>query len=429
MTGTNLRAGGRLPALALTFGLLLLTAACDTADLEPFGQVTVQGTVSESLDYSSEPEGVSDAEVSAYAFNADGSLQALGSTVTTDAQGRYTLTVQGTDRPVRIQATAAGETEAGYATTIEAGGARGGTVRAAPMTSESRAQAHVHAQAIVNSPQFSVADALALVSGHTAASIDGGATTLEHVAASARSALDAETAWMAHAQGGNLGASAAEQARLARIDAYADFRTAIHAAANENQRREAVEAFYLDYNRAYAGAGASELQQAHAASVAARASQRFVGTADATGRFSTTLRANLRAALAAAHAVEEEFRASGASQTRLNALAQARTDYMAARGAATSAQHVIEANVAYRNAVRAELAAESGLSTAQIDAAFAATLAARAALDTAVQGAAHAQAVADAHATFFPAAVEAAQASLGMEQSFGANIVGTLAAF
>lgn len=413
----------RIAPLALAAAFLGMVTGCDSTS--PMDQeVMLQGAVTTGAGYSDATgEPVEDAQVRAYRVTTDGQLVALNGMAVTNSEGRYTLSAATSSEPVIVRAEQNGMA---YSALIEEGAATGGTVQVAPMTRESAAQADVFARSYGLDARFTAADAAVLVGAGTAASLEAGTTTADDVAAAAVAATKSEVAFARHAQGGAQTEAQVNDARTARLAAYADFRTQLAGASNQQARRQAVEAYHSAFAGAYAGM--NHTQRAHVAASGAGASARFAGTTDTEGRFHTAHGARSMAALSAGLSVEEEFRASGASQARLATLAAAREAYMASMYAATSAEAASAAAATYRAAVRSELAAELGVSAGAIDAAFAATGTAATALDAAVTAAGTAEAVAEAYTAFFTSAYEAAEASLGTDAAFGARVVSTLSA-
>lgn len=375
---------------------------CDSADLAT--EVTLEGRVVAEGNAS-----VEGAAVTVSRLEADGQRRPVEGEARTDAQGRFALTIPATTDALVVEATN-GSLRAAAA--LEAGAASGTRSRVAVPTLSARttAQTEVFVAARAAGADVDVADAAAHVGAQTASWMRGGAVTATRAAAALRAAVEAETRYAQQA-----GSASAAAVRRARAQAYADLRAQLQ---GMTEQARAFEAFEEAYVRASAGAGLSLTRQAEASVAGASAAARFAGTTDATAAFRASQQARALAALALALAVEQEFRAAGASQGRLHALAQARTAYVTAVRAATSAQALADAAAAFRSAVRAELAAQAGVTPVAVDAALAATSSARATLDTAVASAADAAAVAQAHAAFFAAARQAAQGGLGA----GANL-------
>jgi hypothetical protein len=419
----------RAAVFALVAAGLLSLTACDSADHGALTDATFQGAVTQDPGHAEEGttgSGVEGATVTAVSVGATGQTTALGGQATTNAQGSYTLTVPGTVDAVVIEAqTATGR----YAALVEAGAATGGTVRVPPMNVESTAEADVYVRARAHSQLVTAADVAAYVSAATAAAIRAGHTTVDQVAASVAAAVEAEAAFAGAQQGGNVSAQALANVRTQRAGAYATFRNQLAVATTAEARRTAVDAFESAYLTAFTAATLTARQQAQASIAGAGAAARFVGTTNVSAAFRTAQQARVFAAATAALAIEQEFRAAGASQARLDALAQARTTYLAAVRGATTAQALADAAAAYRAAVRTELAAQANIDASALDSAIAATANARTTLDVAVATATTAQAVAQAYAAFFAAARQAAATSLGAQAGFSAEVIALLSAF
>lgn len=414
----------RAPVAALAALLVagLFASGCDA--VAP-AEVTIQGSVTTQVAHDTDGAPVEDATVRSREVRNDGTQRPMEGEATTDAQGRYTLVTETTATPVILEATWGNQRAA---VAIEAGAATASTLHAPPMTGETTAQADVFVEARARSARVTVADAAAHVGARAAAAIRQGTTTAAQVGSAVAASAEAEARVALHADGGGMTQAALEAVQRHRANAYTQLRAQMRAATTVEARRAAVQAFLEAYAAAYAAAGVAVRQQAQIALAAAAAAQRFAG-AHAAAAFATYQRAELFAALKLARAVEAEFQAAGATQARLQALAQARAALLAAMHAATTAQARAAALAEYRATVRTHFIEQTGRPASEIDAAFAATAAARTALNAAVLGAATGEAVANAYVTYFAAARQAAEGELIAAARWSARAIVLLSGF
>lgn len=409
---------------ALSLGLLMLVGAtgCDSSDPDPTSdEVTINGRVTSDAGYDSEDEAraagpVEGATVTAVAVDASGQTSPLQGSATTDADGEFSLETDGTSNVVVVMAEAEGFRSSAL---VEAGAATDGAVTAPPMTAESHAEAEVYVEARSRSQQVHVADAVAHVTARTAAEIESDAATTADVAAALAAAVEAEAHYLRHDDGGDASAEEVEESREYRRTRFATFRASVASATSAAARAAAVRAFEEAYANAYAESGLTMSHQAEASQAGARAAVQFSGSSE----FATTQQARLYAALATALAAEQAFEANGAASTRLDALAEARADLVAAIRAATSASAVAAAQVEYVTNVRTELAAEADLSATVIESAFAAMSAAETTLDASVEAASSAEAVAEAYVAYFGDAREVVEELLGADAALAVQVI------
>lgn len=248
------------------------------------------------------------------------------------------------------------------------------------------------------------------------------------VAAALAASADAESSFALDAAGGGPTQAMIDEARDERRAACAQLRTQIAAAMDATARRTALDASFASHGAAYTDAGVGPLQAGHAATVASGAGVRFAEGVTTSQRFAMTRYGRMLAAVGVARSVEAEFEAAGATDARLQTLADARETYLESVRSASTDQQVADAAAAYRSVVRTELAAHAGIPNAAVNAAFDAAAAHRATLDAGVAGAATAGAVSQAHAQYYTAAQGAAHTALGIEGAYGANVVAAVAA-
>jgi hypothetical protein len=404
-------------ALPTAFAALLLAplAGCDS-DGSTGAEVTIQGRVTSEVPSGSGGAGgpVEGATVVAARVTSDGALDALDGQATTDADGAFTLTTEGTTDAVVLTATEGSDFRA--RALLEAGAARSGTLTASPLTVETTAEADVYLDLRARSSAATAADVVFYVTGEVAERIDANETTAAEFAAAIDAIVEAEAAY-------DGTGDRADEVEDERTQAYATLRASLAAATTADARRAASRAYEAAYAGAAAEAGATAEVQTGAALAAAKAAVRFSTDLPTAVSFSLERQARIYATQAAALAAEAAFRTNGAETSRLNALAAARTTLLTEVVNAADPQAVAAAEATYRAAVRAELAAETDLTQGQIEVGQNATASARASLETALSTATTTGAVATAVEAFYASARSAVAAALGTGNDFAVDVV------
>ncbi len=387
-------------------------AGCDSNGADD--EITIRGRVTDDPSSGFALGPIAGATVAAAEVESDGDLTPLEGEVTSDADGAFSLTTAGSERVVLVTAV---QGDFRTRSLIEEGGATTGTVSAPTLTAETDAEAAVYLAGRPRDSRATVADVAFYVTREVAGRINGGADTASDVALAIDAALEAEAEYAGrNSAGGDL-----SDATELRNDAYGAFRTALFAASNTTDGADARVDFETEYAGALTEVGGSTNAQAGAGLAASRAMARFSADLSSGGAFDLVRQARLYAAIAGALAVESAF--SDAGTARLTALAEAREQLIADLGAALTAGAILDAEQAYRAAVRTELAAETGLSTGDIEDAEDATAVALAALETSITTATTAELVGEAVSTFHAAARAAIATSLGSGEDLAVDVV------
>ena len=401
------------PSLLVAALLAAPLAGCDSTGADD--EITIRGRVTDDATSGAVSGPIAGATVAVAEVETDGDLTALEGEVTTDADGAFTLNTSGTERVVLVTAT-----QGTFRTRslIEEDGATTGTVSAPTLTAETDAEAAVYLAGRPTDARATVADVAFYVTREVAGRINGGADTATDVALAIEAALEAEAEYADRRGAGGDRSDAVDL----RNEAYGTFRAAVFAASTTTAGAAARLAFEQDYAGALADAGASADAQAGAGLAASRATARFSSDLSSGTAFDLVRQARLQAALAGALSVEAAFSEAGAS-TRLSALADAREQLVTDLASALTAGAILDAETAYRAAVRAELAAETGLPAGDLEDAEAATSTALAAMEASIATATSAEFVGEAVATFHSAARAAVTAALGSGEDLAVDVI------
>lgn len=395
---------------ALLLALFVLTTGCDSAGVdeeEPTEEPTmsVEGRATDDSGYSKQMANIEGAVVTAASVAADGSQSALSGQATTDAQGNFRLETEKTSSNVLVLQAE----NANFSSKVIVYTAGRQSLRAMPMTAESRAEADVYVEARQQATMgaTTVGDVAAYVSAQVASEIEAGQTTAADVAAAVRSSAEAEAKYAEENEPDVKVADARGQKRKAFVTLQAD----LAAASDASAQAAAVEAFEAHVARAYEEAGASSEAQAKASLAGRAALVQMSSGVSANARLALQKRAEVLAARAAANALEATFKAKGAADARLNALQAARAQLLTDLRAATTADEIATARASYQTSVESELAAEFDVDAATLTAAQTGLATAKQALSAAVDAAGSGEAVAKAYAAFYASAEASAKAS------------------
>lgn len=370
------------------------------------GAVTFEGRVTDDAGFGKSAGSIEGAVVTASSLDANGSTRTLEGESTTDASGRFSLDVEGAS-DVAVLAAEKGSFQSKVLVVSEAEG----TVRAMPMTTESEAEAAVFIESATrgNADLVTVADVAGHVNSRLASEWKAGATTAAEIAAAIEAYAEAEAEYYADDEEADVDSDEADEEKRS---SFLTLQGALHASANTSAQAAAVAAFEQALVNAYTKAGATLEVQAKARQTSRAALVKFHTQGSAQAKFALRQQAEILVALATAHAVEAAFEAEGASQTRISALAAARTNLIASLRGASNTSQMANAHASYESAVKAELMAELNIDTILLALVETALTTAKVALDASVAGAASAEAVASAYATFFPTAQATAETTL-----------------
>ena len=387
--------------LAFLLAAAVLVTGCDSTDGVE-SDATFEGRVTDEGGFGKTMADIEGAVVTASNVTAGGTTQLSGE-ATTNAQGRFSLDVDGAADEVVLTAQ-----KASFRARTMAYTAGRGRVKTMPMTMESTGEADVFIQVRGRSDAADVmmSDVAVYVTEQVAAEIDGNTSAAANVAAAIAAEARAKREYVREEEGDeNI-----DEIEENENDAFLQLQADLYASSSASAEAAAMEAFENALIEAYSDADVSIETQAKARHAGRAAISVFT---NGTASFHLRKRAELMAALATAHAIEAAFRAEGASSARLNALAQARSTLISNIRAASSTTAVASAKANYASSVETELASEAQVSTNVLSTATTAMGIAKATLDITVNTASSASVIAAAHATFFQSAESAAQSSIG----------------
>lgn len=408
----------RIAALSLALAVIGLTGCDSSTGVKGEADVTLEGRVTDDAGFSK--TGASQGAVVTTAnVSSNGSLNQLDGETTTNAEGRFTLAVDGAIEEMVVVAQ-----KADFESRAMVYNRSGGRVTVMPLTAESNAEADVFVEARRqdDDDDVTMTDVAVFVTSSVAGDIDAGNRSAASVATSIMAESNARSRYVREEADEERNAEAREN----QNEAFVELQVELHAAADTQAQAEAVDRFEAALIEAYSGANVDLETQARART-AGRAALLRIGSPS----FEMEQKATLLASTVAAMAVEESFESSGASSTRLSALAQAREELVADLRAASSSNAMAEARSDYESSVEAELAAEVAVDQAELTTAATAIDSARTALEVALTTAASASAIAEAYAVFYTLAESSAAASLeGMttKADLAARVLATLSA-
>ena len=412
-------------SIALFSALLLVLALSGCDGDSGTATVHVQGRVTDNQGYGSvqgaskqaapTPQAaVEGAVVTAARVQGNGSLQPLDGQVQTDASGNFTLEVAAQTGDVLMLRAEKDNFRSAVLVTVNVAG--GGTVRAMPMTAESKAEAEVYVavreqddNAREDAEDATPAQVSVYVTADLAAQLQAGGITTAQVAAALQQAARAEAAFV-NRTGASLEALA--QARQRQQAAWLNLQQALYAAGSAQAEAEAMTAFEQAFVEAYAEAGISAEARAKLLQTARLAVTHLAASGNATARFALRKQAEILSALATSAAIEAAFEAEGATQARMDSLRQARMQWLASLRAAASTSAIEQARAQYSSVVEAALAASLGISTEALANVKASLQTAVNALQMALSIAGSATAVAEASVAFYSSAEGTINSSL-----------------
>ena len=347
---------------------------------------TVSGTVTNNSSSSSNSlhtassktspqDGVEGATVTAVSVGADGTTRALEGEATTDANGEFTITLEGERVSDVIRLNADRDNDFSSSVVVQVDGQN--QVDAQPMTAETAAEANVYVEAKGEDEASShdegttAADVALYVNADAAAHINAGQTSAADVAASIASTVEAESQTNANADGGASADAVAET----KTSLYTELQSNLAAASSADARAQAVTEFENGMANLYAEAGGSEESQAESRQTGTSVMIEFSAEASSQAELGLRQQAELLRAEATARAEEALFEAQGATDATLDALVDARQQLTADIRAAGSVDAMVEAHSAYETEVKAQMESTFGVSSEVI-----------ASAETAIQG-------------------------------------------
>lgn len=364
-------------ALLLVVGISL--TGCDSGGTGVGGEdsATISGTVTDNnssgssstntlSSKASSQNGVEAATVTAVSVGADGSTRPLEGEATTDANGEFSITVEGEGDPDVIRLNADGEGDFSSSVIVDVNGQ--GQVQAQPMTAETKAEADVYVEAKGEGSASShdegttAADVALYVNADAAADINAGQTQATEVATAIASSVEAESQANSEAEDGASADAVAE----VKASLYTDLQSSLAAASNADARAQAVADFEEGMATLYTEAGGSEESQGESRQTGTSIMIEFSAEASSNAELGLRRQAELLRAEATARAEEAIFEAEGASSATMDALVNARQQLSADLRAATSTSAMVEAHSGYRTEVKTQMESTFGLSTEAI---------------------------------------------------------------
>lgn len=300
-------------------------------------------------------DGVEGATVTAVRVEADGTTRALEGEATTDANGKFTITVEGERIPDVVRLNAEGEGDFFSSVIVMTGDQN--EAQAQPMTAETAAEARVYVdakaddEASSHSGGVTAADVAMYVNPNAAADINAGATQSSEVAAAVASTVDAETQMNADLEG----AASADAIAETKANLYADLQSGLATASSASNRAKVVTSFENGMANLYVEAGGTAESQARSRQAGTSVMIEFSGTVSSDAALGFRKQAEHLRAEATARAEEAIFEAEGASSSTIDALVQARQQLKTDLQAASSIDAMANAKSAYEATVESQM--------------------------------------------------------------------------
>lgn len=380
-------------------------------------QLTVNGRVESSggadQDNSSEDDestAVEGAVVTAAQVTADGSLETLGNAETqTSASGEFTLKIKSqgvadaADKVVVVVEKESQQWKAFVSQKVESGS----TVDIKPISIESTGETSVYQEVIANGETdlVSKADIESYIGTAAAAELQGS----EEATAEFASALAAEARTKAEILATQSSEVSEEQMagiNEAKARALADLNAKLNASADQSAKAEAYKTFYQSIITAHADAEVNAVAYAEAKEAACHSLIENITSLSENAQAEVRAHASVLAAIAVDQAVQARLKAESASESTVNAVAQAGTQLRADVFAKTTAtEDEVEGlfqtyNEAVVNALEQEYSANADLivtANSQINS----DTGAKATLESSIEANVDTNTVVDAYTTFY----------------------------
>ena len=311
-------------------------------------------------------DGVEGATVTAVSVGADGTTRALEGEATTNADGEFTITVEGENISNVVRLNAQGEGDFSSSVIVMTGGQS--QVQTQPMTAETAAEADVYLEAKAEDEASSheegvtAADVAMYVNADAAADLNAGATQDSKVAAAIASTVKAETQMNAEAEG----AASADAVADTKANLYADLQSGLATASSASSRTDVMTTFEDGMANLYVEAGGTAESQARSRQAGTSVMIEFSGTVSSDAALGLRKQAELLRAEATARVEEATFEAEEASNSTINALVQARQQLKTDLRAASSIDAIVDANATYEASVKSQMESAFGISAATI---------------------------------------------------------------
>lgn len=362
--------------LILVAGMALV--GCDSGGGVDGSSTTISGTVTTSDTSSSDTSttmaskasskmAVEGATVTAVRVGADGSTSALEGQATTDENGTFTLTVDGTPAVVRLNAE--GDSDFSSSVIVQVDGQS--QVQAQPMTAETAAEAEVYVgaksedEASNHDEGVTAADVAMYVNETAATDINAGQTQAADVATAIASSVEAESQMNTSGDGG----ASAEAVAEAKATLYSNLQSGLATASNAEERAQVVTTFENGMANLFVAAEGSAESQARTRQTSTSIMIEFSAEASNQAEMGLRQQAELLRAAATARAEEAIFEAQEAGSSTMDALADARQQLKADIRAATSVSAIVDARSTYQAAVKTQMESAFGVSGPTISAA------------------------------------------------------------
>jgi len=367
--------------LSLSLSLLLIVGVplvgCDSggggdSSTTISGQATNNSSsgssVASRVSPKSSQDGVEGATVTAVRVGANGTTTALEGSATTDANGEFTITLEGGDASNVVMLRAEGEGNYSSSVIVQVDGQN--QVDAQPMTAETAAEADVYVEAKSEDEAsnhdegVTAADVAVYVNAQAATDINAGQTQAAKVGAAIASSVEAERQTNSEADGG----ASSDAVAQGKANLYADLQSSLATASSAEARAQAVAEFEDGMANLYAEAGGSEESQARSRQTGTSVMIEFSAEASGDAKVGLRKQAELLRAEATARAQEAIFEAEGASDATLNALVSARQQLTTNLRDAGSVDAMVTAHSTYRTTVKSQMKGTFGLSSSAIEA-------------------------------------------------------------
>ena len=327
---------------------------------------TINGSVDESSQ-SKVQSGETTAEagvVSAARINSSGSVEIIEGTETeVDASGRFSLQVDAevSDHIVIVAETAEGQVMGFISAEIENN--QSYTIK--PITAESSAETAVFAEIVANGKANIVqkSDIEVAVNTSAAADINASSSAAAEVAAAISNSAEARAEFIAEFESD----ASFNQAAELIADAQFQLESNLDAAASDDERKAAFDAFLEAKVNAYAESGMEMSNIGKMFHLQAEVKQNTFSSASADIENSARASVSVLAAIAIDNAVNAKVQASGASDATVSAIADAgvnlRAELESSSGAAAEIETAFET---YHQEVRAAFESDSSTEAAVI---------------------------------------------------------------
>jgi hypothetical protein len=391
---------------------LLIIAGCDSSVGPDDGTTaTINGTATDNAGYGKRAANIEGAVVSAANVESDGNIRTLSASTTTNVSGAYSLEIS---NPSPIVLVKAEKEDYSSSVLVYTGDDETADIQAQPINVETHAEANVYVDTRSNGDDHvTIADVALFVDKELAGQIASGTTSSSEVATVLTASSNTEAAFLT--ENSEAGEGAVEQANHSKVEAYGDLQASLAAAGETSAQSDVLVDFEQTVHDTYFSAEIPADVYAKARQSANTAVSMHTENAESSSdaQFALRRQSEIVTAGAMAQSIEASFEAENASQTRLTTLADARTQLLTDLRGATTVDAMTAAKTAYKDTVKAELAATLDVSNSVITSAEEALSDLKATLNSSLSLDISASATAEAHSTFYGNAESTAASSLG----------------